>query len=307
MVSTTRRSGAGGRSSSSPNAPPTARPEPDLGDLDLAKVISLLQSVQGDAILRELQADDQPVDSGQPTQARANPDTQTVSLFLAEEQEILRHAYLSFFEKQPDVRLLGSSSQVDGDGLLEALASQKPQVMLIGVKTLQTSTVDQLARLRESNPDVALVLLFAFYDIRGIKALREFSRSASTGCAYLLKHTIDSVEQLTQVVHSVAQGRMIVDPMVMEGLMKTGDTGTSLFKSLSPKAMEVMRWVAKGYRNDTIADVLSRDVKTIERHINNIYGALQDDQDPSKHPRVQGVLQYLSATGALSTEQLLDA
>ena len=257
--------------------------------------------MQGDAILRELQADDQPADSGQPTQAWPNPDTQTVSLFLAEEQEILRHAYLSFFEKQPDVRLLGSSSQVAGDGLLEALASQKPQVMLIGVRTLQTSTVDQLARLRESSPDVALVLLFAFYDIRGIKALREFSRSASTGCAYLLKHTIDSVEQLTQVVHSVAQGRMIVDPMVMEGLMKAGDTGTSLFKSLSPKAMEVMRWVAKGYRNDTI------DVKTIGRHINNIYGALQEDQDSSKHPRVQAVLQYLRATGALFTEQLLDA
>ena len=40
--------------------------------------------------------------------------------------------------------------------------------------------------------------------------------------------------------------------------------------------------MAKGYRNDTIAQVLSRDVKTVERdvktverHINNIYGKLQ--------------------------------
>jgi DNA-binding CsgD family transcriptional regulator len=31
--------------------------------------------------------------------------------------------------------------------------------------------------------------------------------------------------------------------------------------------MKVLGWLAKGYRNDTIAGLLSRDVKTVEGHI----------------------------------------
>ena len=41
---------------------------------------------------------------------------------------------------------------------------------------------------------MGLVLLMAMYDGKGIKALREFSRDSSSGCAYILKHTIDTVE-----------------------------------------------------------------------------------------------------------------
>ena len=152
---------------------------------------------------------------------------------------------------------------------------------------------------------MGLALLFAYYDVHGIKALREFSKGSSAGCAYLLKHTIDTVDQLIQVVHSVAEDRIIVDPMVMEELIKTGDSTSSFIQELSPKELEVLSWLAKGYRNDTIAGLLSRDVKTIERHINNIYSKLHSDKmegpDDSGHPRVRAALTYLKGTGLLST------
>lgn len=77
-------------------------------------------------------------------------------------------------------------------------------------------------------PPMGLVLLLAMYDGQGIKALREFSRDSSSGCAYLLKHTIDTVEQLTQVVSSVAEGRIIVDPMVMFGLINAEQAAGSV-------------------------------------------------------------------------------
>ena len=152
---------------------------------------------------------------------------------------------------------------------------------------------------------MGVVLLFAFYDTQGIKALREFSRDVSVGRAYLLKHTIDTVDQLNHTISSVAEGRMIVDPTVMEELIKTGDAQNEMLRDLSPRALEVLHWVARGYRNETIAGVLSRDVKTVERHINNIYTALLGPED-TKHPRVKAALMYLRATGVLSTEQLIE-
>lgn len=92
----------------------------------------------------------------------------------------------------------------------------------------------------------------------------------------------------------------------MEALIKTMESGGGILKDLSPKALEVLSWVAKGYRNDTIAEVLSRDVKTIERHINNIYTTLLGAEDEQGHPRVRAALMYLKANGVLSTEQTLE-
>lgn len=121
------------------------------------------------------------------------------------------------------------------------------------------------------------------------------------GRAYLLKHTIDTVDQLIQVVCSVAQWRIIVDPMVMDGLINSADANGSLLSDLSPRELEVLSWMAKGFRNDTIAQVLSRDVRTVERHINSIYGKLEID-DASRDPRVNAALKYLQTTGSLPKE-----
>ena len=58
-------------------------------------------------------------------------------------------------------------------------------------------------------------------------------------------------------------------------------------------------------------DVLSSDVKTVDRHINNIYSKLHSDleegPEESRHPRVQAALTYLRATGLLSATTSADS
>ena len=235
------------------------------------------------------------------------PTKPAIRLFLAEEQQILKEAYQAFFDAQPAFEIAGCTDDTSADAPVAATKAFKPSVILLGVKTLERTTVQKLEMLRQACPSAGLVLLFASYDAQGIKALREFSKDATAGCAYLLKHTIDTVEQLTQVILSVVAGRITIDSMIMEGLIRTDDTQSVFLRELSPRELEVLSWMAKGYRNDTIADVLCRDVKTIERHINNIYSKLQNGQeqgpDDSRHPRVQATLTFLRATGLLPAEQ----
>jgi len=276
-----------------------------LADGELDQMITMLQSER---------REDPPeaISRNGPTEAR-NPEGRpdgTLGLFLAEEQQILRDAYHSVFSTQPNIEMLGSTGDMSTDYLAGMVQALKPDVVILGVKAVHRCTVEMLGVLRETCPQMGLVLLLAMYDGQGIKALREFSRDSSSGCAYLLKHTIDTVEQLTQVVCSVAEGRIIVDPMVMEELIRTGDSGNGVVQELSPKEMEVLGWLAKGYRNDTIAGLLSRDVKTVERHINNIYSKLQNDKaggpDATMHPRVRAALMYLKAVGLLSGDNYGD-
>jgi DNA-binding NarL/FixJ family response regulator len=286
-----------------------------LGDADLTEVMSLLHTAQGPqpdyADAPSAAALDVPVQPNRP-QAVDGPGMatqKTIKIYLAEEQQILKEAYESFFKLQPGLDLLGSSDDISAESIVAAAHSLDPQVMVLGVKSVQAATVERLEKLREAQADLPIVLLFAVYDAQGIKALREFSRDAAVGCAYLLKHTVDTMEQLSQVISAVAQGRIIVDPMVMEGLIRTGDGQKGFLTDLSPRELEVLSWMAKGYRNDTIAQVLSRDVKTVERHINNIYGKLQDadEFDEGADRRVRAALMYLRATGVLPAEQLPEA
>ena len=227
--------------------------------------------------------------------------TKSIKLYLAEEQQILREAYKSFFKVHPSIELVGDSGDTSGESLVAAAKALRPTSIVLGVKTLQPATIEKLEMIRENCPDVAVVLLTSFYDMHGVKALREFTRGASVGCAYLLKHTIDTTEQLTQVIYSVSEGRIIIDPSLMEGLINTGEAQGTLLKELSPREVEVLSWMAKGYRNDTIAGVLSLDTKTVERHINNIYSKLETYLD-SRHPRVNAVLLYLRVTGLLPAQ-----
>lgn len=305
-----------------------------LADADLAKAISLLPMPDVSNVPKVLDAPykveegeefSQEFTEGSLQDASPQPGLRrferkktvsgkrTIRLFMAEEQQILREAYLSFFSGQPGIELSGVTDDTSAESLIDSVIESGADVVLLGVKTVQAGTVEKLQAFKQACPKVAMVLLFASYDVKGIKALRTFSRDSNNGCAYLLKHTVDTADQITQMVHAVAEGRIIIDPMVMEGLIDNGDSQAGFLNELSPREMEVLSWMAKGYRNDTIADVLSRDVKTVERHINNIYSKLRNDKiDESEemdslHPRVRATLMYLRATGSLPAEAFVAA
>jgi two-component system nitrate/nitrite response regulator NarL len=233
-----------------------------------------------------------------------------VKLLIAEEQQFLREAYQSFFSQHPDIEAIGISGDTDGEVLVGKARALKPNVILLGIGVLQPASVKTLKMLRENCPDVAIVLLSASYEAKDFDELRRFSRGASSGCAYLLKHKMNSVRELTQVILGVAQGRITIDPAVLDGLMSAADSPTFLLKELSPRdqlkelsprELEVLGWMAKGFRNSTIAEVLYLELKTVERHINSIFSKLGDCPD-SKDRRVNAITLYLRATGGLPSQ-----
>jgi two-component system nitrate/nitrite response regulator NarL len=224
-----------------------------------------------------------------------------VKLLIAGEQEIFREAYQSFFSQQPNIEAIGISGDTDGELLVGKAKALKPDVILLGIGVLQPASVKTLVMLRESCPEVALILLSASYDVSGFNTLRRLSRRASSGHAYLLKHTMNSVRDLTHVILAVAKGRITIDPAVMVGLMAGTDSPTFLLKDLSPREKEVLDLMAKGDRNSSIADTLHLELKTVESHINSIFSKLGDCPD-TKDMRVHAITLYLTAMGRLPPE-----
>jgi len=219
-------------------------------------------------------------------------------LFIVEEQEIFRQAYKSYFPLEPGIELVGMSEYNDVDAIVAALRALSPNVLLMGTKMLCENEVKSLEKIREQCPDLSLVLLSSLYDMKGIKHLREFIRGGSKGCAYLLKYSIDTMSQLTQVIYSVLDGRIILDPIVMEHLIDSGENKASALRELSARELEVLNLMAKGCKNETIAEIICVEPKTVERHINSIYSKLGTNTE-AKHQRVHAVMLYMQATGQL--------
>ena len=230
-------------------------PRPAAGEESLPAMIGeeLLLTMEGEDLLTEHQPGTLNTDTARPALPVSPPGNKVITVYLAEEQQVLRDAYHSFLGTQPMIQLLSSPGETSAEDLVAGVATLKPDVVLFGVKMLRATTVETLVKLREVSPLTAPMLLFALFEVQGIRALKEFSRDRASGYAYLLKHKFDTTGQLVQLISSVAEGRVIVDPEVMAELIEADEGYQHILRELSQRELDVLSWMAKGYTNSTIA------------------------------------------------------
>jgi DNA-binding NarL/FixJ family response regulator len=229
-----------------------------------------------------------------------------IGVYIEEEQEILREAFKVVLpvvdpEIEP-VKITSTGIIADGrvDELADTLNVLSPDVVLLGTKTLEMPSVQSLQLIRESYPKIGVIVLCAYYSPEAIKYLKRFLKKNSQRGAYLYKHSVDSVAEFSRVIHAVAEGRLIIDPQVFQGLMVENNIQNSVLKNLTARELEILNWMAKGYKNSAIAEVLSLELKTVENHINNIFSKLSEYIPNARHARVAAVISYLKATGAVT-------
>lgn len=243
------------------------------------------------------------------TVPEANTAAMRVSVYIVEEQDILREAYTAGFAGEESIEVTGSASGAGIESIVSEVMEAKPDVVILGVKMLQPAVVEKVEEIRGYFPTVGIVLLSTLYDIKGIKQLREFAKQGSRGCAFMLKQSIDRIDQLVQVIHAVRQGQVILDPTVMEELIGAGDPKTAVLKELTHRELEILSWMAKGFNNRAIGEILCLEGKTVERHINNIYSKLNlhdETKAQSRHPRTSAIMLYLKAIGQLADSDFIE-
>ena len=191
---------------------------------DMAKCLRYLDDHLPDDLIQVRNSSDLTVGPVAPKLRKAASKIRNVGLYLAEEQQVLRGPYESYFGTHSVIKLLGSSEDMAVESLLTAAMAVDPDVILLGVKALRPAMLESLKDLREEYSEVGLVLLVSSYDERAFKSLRSLPIGGAMGTAYLLKYTIDTMEQVAGIIRLVAEGRIIVDPKVMAGLIDTEQT-----------------------------------------------------------------------------------
>ena len=106
----------------------------------------------------------------------------------------------------------------------------------------------------------------------------------------------DPSESLVQAVRAAAAGRRWLSPRAAEVLVNTAAQDGGLREDLTERETEVLRLMAKGLRNERIAERLRITEQTVKNHVRNIFGKL------GVETRVEAVL-YAIGQGWVEPEE----
>jgi DNA-binding NarL/FixJ family response regulator len=216
-----------------------------------------------------------------------------IRLVLAEDQYLVREGLRSLLGAQPGLEV----AAVCGDlgSLFEAVDRERPDVVVTDIRMPPGHSdegIEAAKRFRETNPGMGVVVLSQYANASYAVALLE---GGSAGRAYLLKERVQDLDQLIAAIRAVADGRSAVDPKVVEGLVAERARGASSpFSELTPREREVLRKMAEGKNNASIADELVVTERSVEKVIHSIFLKLGLTWESTVHKRVTAVVMYLA-------------
>jgi DNA-binding NarL/FixJ family response regulator len=215
----------------------------------------------------------------------------SVRVVVAEDSLLVREGLRSLLAARPEVTVVAMCA--DYDALLAAVEEHRPDAVLTDIRMPPGNTdegVRAAAYLRRNHPETGVVILSQYDDPEfALAVLADGSR----GRAYLLKERMSDPGQLVAAIVEVARGGSVVDPKVVDALVR-GRVAQSPLAALTPREHEVLAQMATGKDNPAIAADLFLTVRAVEKHINGIFGKLGLAEEREVHKRVKAVLLHLA-------------
>ena len=183
----------------------------------------------------------------------------------------------------------------DAEELMLAIQSEPPDVAVVDVRMPPTHT-DEGARaareIRERHPTVGVLVLSQV--IEATHAVALFSERPE-GFGYLLKDRVLDIDDFLDSVRRVGRGGTAIDPEVVAQLVGRRREEDGPLSDITPREREVLSLMAEGLSNQGISHRLFLSPKTVETHVNSIFGKLRLQPAPDDHRRVLAVLAFLNA------------
>ncbi|MFO7742848.1 MAG: response regulator transcription factor [Anaerolineae bacterium] len=194
-----------------------------------------------------------------------------ITVVVVDDHPVVRAGMQKALDAAADISVVAEGAS--GAQALRLVDRHRPDVLLLDVRLPDLSGVEICQRLHNRAVDTAILILTAYDDARTVFGLLE--RGAS---GYVLKD--EALEILVSAVRAAAGGETWLSPAVASqvvsravGDVSSESTESSPF-SLTPRETEVLRLLAQGLDNASIAECLVVTKRTVQNHVSNIYAKL---------------------------------
>lgn len=213
---------------------------------------------------------------------------------IAEDNYLVREGTRRLLEDSGEVEVLAAVS--NAEELLRAVADLRPDAVLTDIRMPpghQVEGIEAAHAIRKLHPNVGVVVLSQHSDAAyAVQLLKD----GTEGLGYLLKTRVGELDELLHALREVAAGRSVVDSGVVERLVDyRSRQAESPLRLLSEREVAVLREMAEGKSNSSIAGGLHLSESSVEKYVNSIFSKLGLSEERLLSRRVAAVLTYLRA------------
>jgi len=183
----------------------------------------------------------------------STPRESRIRVLCVDDHPLLREGIASVLEDLEDIELVGCAD--NGTKAIEAFARLRPDVTLMD---LRMPDMDGLTAIRQHSPSAKVIVLTTYPgDVQALNALK------AGAMGYLLKSSLGN--SLLDVIRAVHAGKRVIPEEI------AGEIGRhAADDALSTREVEVLRRVAAGQANKSIARELAISESTVKAHIRSI-------------------------------------
>ena len=200
-------------------------------------------------------------------------NTDTIAVYLVDDQAMIRAALRSMLSQRPRFEVLGETG--DARKAVEEIQRLRPNVVVLDITMPGLSGLDAIPLIRKASPRVKILMLTHH---EGETFVEQALRAGAEG--YLSKDSEPA--ELMLAIEAVHRGDPYVSPKVSSGLLvgvRSGQKGQEAPKSrlgsLTQREREVFQLLAIGKSNKEVASELDISLGTAKKHRENLQRKLQ--------------------------------
>ncbi len=188
-----------------------------------------------------------------------------ISLVLFEDNDRLRESLVYLLNNTEGFRVLADYRHCNDASLITRL--HKPDVVLMDIDMPGEGGIKGVGMVKEARPLTAVIMYTVFEDDDKL-----FQCLCAGANGYLLKKTPPG--KLFEAVQEVMQGGAPMSGSIARKVLNSFQQGKSNQYHLTPRELDVLQHLIKGYSSKMIAAALHISFDTARSHLKNIYNKL---------------------------------
>ncbi len=195
--------------------------------------------------------------------------SEKITVLLVDDHKVVRQGVRAFLQSQSDIEVVAEADS--GETAVTLSAEHAPDVVLMDLVMPGMDGVTATRQVKAQSPRTQIIMLTSYHQDEHI-----FPAIRAGALSYLLKD-IDPAA-LAEAVRQAARGEAVLHPQVaarvVQELHGSRQESVNVFTELSEREMEVLRLIADGANNSSIAEQLIISEKTVKSHVSNILSKL---------------------------------
>ena len=182
-----------------------------------------------------------------------------IRILLADDHLVVRMGIASIISYEDDLEVVAEAS--DGKEAMRLAKQLRPDVVLMDLVMPHMGGVEATAAIRAACPETRVIILTTYGTSSDLKAAMD-----AGACGALSKTS--SQNEIIDALRKTASGNQVVSREFVHSL------NANESPKLSLRQLETLTYIAKGFSNQEVADILGISIDTVKDYLKTIYTRL---------------------------------